>query len=137
MTLTIETLVSGDAASTSSEVGAARAATTVAQAVASAESATCKYGHTWCTGGTDEHPVCTGPLLTCLVPGFEHPIPTLDVQIMDLGEGDGTKLTFSGDSHDGCNLTADQLRGVVADLRNHLDQLLAVADQYDALTGGA
>ena len=32
MTLTIETLLSGDAASTSPEVGAARAATTVAQA---------------------------------------------------------------------------------------------------------
>jgi len=32
MTMTIETLVSGDAASTSSEVGAARAATTIEQA---------------------------------------------------------------------------------------------------------
>lgn len=95
------------------------------------QATTCFHGNTFCIEGKVEHGACQGPLATVYVPGFNGPVPTLDAQILDCGEG--PILSFSGNAYDGRDLTPAQLRAVVADVHNHLDRLLQLADQYEAL----
>lgn len=95
-------------------------------------SSACFNGSSFCIEGMVEHAACQSPLATVYVPGFDGPIPTLDAQILNV-DGTGPVLSFSGDAHNGKEITAAQLRAVVADVRNHLDRLLRVADQFEAL----
>lgn len=93
---------------------------------------TCFHGNTFCIEGGVDHATCQSPLLTVYVPGFRGPIPTLDAQIMDLD--DGLILHFSGDAHSGVGITPAKLRAVVANVRDRLPRLLALADQFEAIT---
>lgn len=95
----------------------------------------CFHGNEFCIEGNAEHGACQGPLVTVYVPGYKGVVPTLDAQIMDNGEG--PVLSFSGDAHDGLAITPAKLRSVVADVRSHLDRLLVLADQFEALAVNA
>lgn len=97
----------------------------------------CRYGHTWCDGGPTEHQACTGPLTTCFLPGYEHPVPVLDAQLADWCDGKGIVISLSSDGHTGTSVTSAELRTAIADVREHLDRLAALAEQYDAVLGKA
>jgi hypothetical protein len=99
---------------------------------------TCHYGNRWCRGGQGPHGECGSGWIEMPTPGFEHTNGILCAQIAAYGE-DATQveISFSGDGIDGCEVTSDQLRAIVADGRAHLDRLDRLADQFDALTGGA
>lgn len=98
---------------------------------ATQEAATCMFGSTFCIRGGVDHDTCEGPLLAAHVPGFTGPVTTLDTQIADFGRG--PVISFAGDSHDAVEITAEQLRTAVGDVRAHLDRMLALADEHDAL----
>jgi hypothetical protein len=96
-----------------------------------APAATCLLGSSFCIRGGVDHDTCEGPLLAAHVPGFTGPVTTLDTQIADFGRG--PVISFAGDSHDAVEITAEQLRTAVGDVRAHLDRMLALADEHDAL----
>ena len=99
---------------------------------------TCHYGHRWCKHGQGPHQDCGSGWLELSVPGFHGTTGVLCAQIGAYGEDpQDIELSLSGDGMNGCRVTGDQLRAIVADGRRHLDQLAQLADQYDALVGAA
>lgn len=91
----------------------------------------CFHGSEYCIEGNVEHGACQSALATVYVPGGHGAAAILDAQIIDCG--DGPALSFSANTYDGTEISASQLRAVVADVAHHLSRLLAIADQYEAV----
>lgn len=107
-----------------------KATTLPAQAVA------CRNGSPYCVLGAAPHIPCSSRMVALTLPGYEHPASALEAVIED--SGTGPVLAFFPDGRDAVEFTSGaQLRAVVAAALEHLPRLLALADEFDTLTGGA
>ena len=104
-------------------------------------SVTCADGSAYCIQSrTEKHDHCTSGTLTLDLPGFdgEDTVHALEASIEDHSTStDKPQINFYGDGHDGCVVTSTELRDIIARVRAHLNRLAQLADQHDALTGGA
>ena len=98
----------------------------------------CRYGYTWCSGGQQEHDCCQSGWRGITAPVHDGTTTFFEAQLADYStDGDSPGIDLDVDGRSGCSITPAQLRAVVADGHRHLDWLAQLADEFDALYGGA